>query len=179
MEPNISPWRRMVTGDLTTLFDFDDPDGAALGALPGTVGRDGAGDGRDRSCPRRSCRRTARCRCRSRASARRARCPIALHVHEATAAPTGLTLAFVNAGEAGAVFTAYAPDQGVGPWTYSLAAGTVAAPTRCPACRPDGAYAVAVHGPNGFLRSFDGDGATRPAGPLVPRSTMRRAATRS
>ena len=36
MEPNISAWRRMVTGDLTTLFDFDDPDGAALAAPPET-----------------------------------------------------------------------------------------------------------------------------------------------
>jgi phospholipase C len=33
MEPNISPWRRAVTGDLVDMFDFADPDGAAIHAL--------------------------------------------------------------------------------------------------------------------------------------------------
>ena len=38
MEPNISPWRRMVTGDLTSMFDFTGRDMAALVPLPDTSG---------------------------------------------------------------------------------------------------------------------------------------------
>jgi len=157
MEPNISPWRRMVTGDLTTMFDFADPDGSALGALPGTTDA------------------IARMIAESRLPApivptvgalpvqepgqRPARAlPYRLHVHEKPdGAAGGLTLAFVNDGQAGAVFTAYAPDQGVGPWTYSLAAGTSLVDT-LPGLSMSSAYAVAVHGPNGFLRGFRGDG---------------------
>jgi phospholipase C len=67
-----------------------------------------------------------------------------------------LALTFVNAGAAGAVFTVYAPDRAVGPWTYSLAAGTTLS-DRLPGLPATGAYAVAVHGPNGFLRGFEGE----------------------
>ena len=81
--------------------------------------------------------------------------PYRLHVHETPTTGGGLSLAFVNEGEAGAVLTAYAPGK-AGPWTYSLAAGTSLA-SSLPGLPIGGAYAVAVHGPNGFLRGFDGD----------------------
>jgi len=158
MEPNISPWRRMVTGDLTSMFDFDDPDGSALGAMPRTADALTRVIAESKLPPpvvpahgalpiQEGGQRPARA------------LPYMLHVHERPAgADGGLTLAFVNAGDAGAVLTAYAPDLGVGPWTYSLAAGTSLADT-LPGLPADGAYAVAVHGPNGFLRGFSGDGA--------------------
>ena len=147
----ISPWRRMVTGDLTTMFDFESTDAGALGKMPETADA------------------MARVIAESKRPApvipahgalplqepgqRPARAlPYRLHVHE-TPAESGLALTFVNAGEAGAVFAAYAPDQAAGPWTYSLAAGSTLS-DRLPVA---GAYAVAVHGPNGFLRGFAGD----------------------
>ncbi|MDB5419296.1 MAG: phospholipase phosphocholine-specific, partial [Phenylobacterium sp.] len=37
LEPNISPWRRAVCGDLTSAFDFKAPNGAAAPALPPTA----------------------------------------------------------------------------------------------------------------------------------------------
>ncbi len=37
LEPNISPWRRAVTGDLTSMFEFDDPDAAAIRGFPETA----------------------------------------------------------------------------------------------------------------------------------------------
>jgi len=36
MEPNISPWRRSVCGDLTSAFDFDNPN-TSLGRLASTT----------------------------------------------------------------------------------------------------------------------------------------------
>ncbi|MEW7000353.1 hypothetical protein M5585_06915 [Serratia ureilytica] len=35
-EPNISAWRRAVCGDLTSAFNFVDPNGEALPSLPAT-----------------------------------------------------------------------------------------------------------------------------------------------
>ncbi len=79
-EPNIGAWRRTVAGDLTSVFDFANPDSAPP-ALPDT------GDAMrraDQSCsrtqptppsPRHPAHRP--CRGRSRASARPAHCPIA------------------------------------------------------------------------------------------------------
>jgi phospholipase C len=154
MEPNITPWRRAMTGDLTTMFDFAEPDVAALGALPGTT------DAMERVIAESKLpapivpahgalplqepgQRPARA------------LPYVLHVDEAPS-PKGLALTFVNDGAAGAVFSVYAPDQAAGPWTYSVAAGTRLADI-LPGLPPAGAYAVAVHGPNGFLRAFAGD----------------------
>ncbi len=157
MEPNISPWRRMVTGDLTTMFDFADADGSALGVLPRTA------DAMQRVMaeaklppPAIPAHGTLPLQEPGQRPARAL--PYRLHVHERPAgADGGLTLAFVNDGAAGAVFTAYAPDQHVGPWSYSLAAGTALADT-LPGLSTRRPYAVAVHGPNGFLRGFAGDG---------------------
>ncbi|HEY0270206.1 MAG TPA: phospholipase C, phosphocholine-specific [Sphingomonas sp.] len=156
MEPNISPWRRMVTGDLTTMFDFADPDAAALGALPNTSDA--------------MTRIMAEARLPAPVAPARGMLPVQepgqrparalpyrLHVHEAPAgAAQGLALTFINAGDAGAVFAAYAPDQGAGPWTYSLGAGT-SLTDRLPGLPATGPYAVEIHGPNGFLRAFAGD----------------------
>ena len=164
MEPNISAWRRMVTGDLTTLFDFDDPDGAALAALPATA--DAMARVIAKSRLPAPIVPTTGALPQQEAGQRPARAlPYRLHVHETGTSEAGLTLAFVNAGEAGAVFTAYAPGQ-AGPWTYSVAAGQSLRQT-LPGLPTRGAYAVAVHGPNGFLRSFDGDGATDGTGLVV------------
>jgi len=155
MEPNISPWRRMVTGDLTTMFDFDDPDGSALGALPGTADAMARVIAESRLPP--PVVPTVGALPLQEPGQRPARAlPYRLHVHETPAAAGGgLSLAFVNAGEAGAVFTAYAAGR-AGPWTYSVAAGRTLTDA-LPGLPTDGAYAVAVHGPNGFLRGFDGD----------------------
>jgi phospholipase C len=37
MEPNITPWRRAVSGDLTSAFDFQDPNLSRFPQLPGTL----------------------------------------------------------------------------------------------------------------------------------------------
>ncbi|WP_267116425.1 phospholipase domain-containing protein, partial [Xanthomonas sacchari] len=54
---------------------------------------------------------------------------------------------------------AYADEGVAGPWFYTLAAGSElqdARPWRGAAA--DAGYALRVHGPNGFLREFHGDG---------------------
>ncbi|WP_434026228.1 phosphocholine-specific phospholipase C [[Pseudomonas] boreopolis] len=155
-EPNISPWRRAVTGDLASVFDFRDPDGSALFALPDVS------DYRQRTAaiaklpePEPPQREDMP---RQEPGQRPARAlPYDLQVHgEATREHGALRLRFVNAGSAAAVFNVYAPGSQAGPWYYTVLPGSELEDV--PHGLPErGAYALAVHGPNGFLRELAGD----------------------
>lgn len=160
-EPNIGAWRRAVTGDLTSCFDFEDPN-RAWPALPATQGYvDEAA--------------TAACRARAQPTApstqqlprqelgqRAARAlPYALHVHgrvqpgDASAEPSArIELAFDNTGDAGATFTVYMPQRSDGPRYYTVERGKRLTDDWM---AEDGTYELHVHAPNGFLREFAGD----------------------
>jgi len=91
--------------------------------------------------------------------------PYALAVHENATGngELGLKLDFVNDGAAAAVFSVCAVGAAVGPWFYTVGAGQRLS-DRMSGLAVDKPYAVAVHGPNGFLREFSGD----PASALKP-----------
>jgi phospholipase C len=150
MEPNISPWRRAVCGDLTSVFDFTGRD-ATIAALPAAgplLGR--AAANRKLAAPVVA---NAGQLPRQEPGRRLTRpLPYAL---SATGQAKGDTLELVlnNAGAAGAVFDLRSEVDAAGPWSFTVDAGkslTAKAPI------PDGAYAFAVRGPNGFLRTFAG-----------------------
>ncbi|CAN5456278.1 phospholipase C, phosphocholine-specific [soil metagenome] len=162
-EPNISPWRRAMTGDLTSAFDFKDPNGKALPPLPDTANYRAQTD--------------AACKLEGpkvpkvqalpvqEKGVRLARAlPYAVHVH-AKAVAGALQLDFVNAGAAGACFNVYAAGYH-GPWFYSVETGKQLSDSWSAERGVEGAYGLAVHGPNGFLREFHGD-LTRAARPEV------------
>lgn len=159
MEPNITPWRRAVTGDLTSMFDFADPDGSALKALPAT------GEAMPRVVAMAKLPAPAVPVAQGmpvqEAGQRPARAlPYRLAVHQAPG--EGLTLDFVNDGAAGAVFNVYAGEGAkAGPWFYTVAAREKLRDS-LPGLATDGSYAVTVHGPNGFLRAFMGRGGEAP-----------------
>jgi phospholipase C len=155
IEPNISPWRRAVAGDLTGLFDFDDPDGSALSGFPATddylerVAAVAALPGpvvptRQALPVQEPGRRPARA------------LPYDLAVREVAGDAPGLTLAFVNDGAAAAVFNVYAgAGSKAGPWFYTVGAGETVTDSLA-GLETSGRYAISVHGPNGFLREFAG-----------------------
>ncbi|MBR0551668.1 phosphocholine-specific phospholipase C [Stakelama marina] len=168
MEPNITPWRRAVTGDLTGMFDFADPDGAALHAFPDTTGylERVAAEAKlpppaipaRQSVPRQEPgRRPAR------------PLPYELEV-EAEARDDGLHFRFVNHGAAAAVFNVYA-DGDAGPWFYTVGAGGELT-DRLPGHPVDGRHDIRVHGPNGFFRQFVGVISEHDA--AAPIATLRR-----
>jgi phospholipase C len=152
-EPNISPWRRAVCGDLTSAFDFERPNRRAV-MLPAT----GAGAQRARAVPDRppaapppdpAAPEQAR-------GTRRARpLPYALAI-SASMQPDRIDLHFANTGQAGAVLHVYDRlhlDRV--PRRYTVAAGATLEGAWHTA-DDGGRYDLWVLGPNGFHRHFAG-----------------------
>jgi phospholipase C len=149
-EPNISPWRRAVCGDLTSVFDFARPDRRPK-ALPDAshamAEADAAAKGPKPGVPQVQALPI------QEPGVRPSRpLPYSLQAHGHLEGGR-LALTFVNDGKAGAVFSVWPAHGPDGPWFYTVGPGR----------RLDGEHAIGadgydlvVHGPNGFLRRFAG-----------------------
>ncbi|MGN5373383.1 MAG: phospholipase C, phosphocholine-specific [Sphingomonas hengshuiensis] len=175
MEPNISPWRRAVCGDLTTMFDFDlSPaarrDTAWLSALPAVddylANSDAACRRAKPVAPQSPAAAAAPPLPRQEAGTRPARAlPYRLDV-VARWAGDRQQLVFRNDGTLGAVFIVDSAD-GAGPRHYTVGAGQSLSDDWPVAA------ALTVRGPNGFYRAIGG-GDTR----IACHATRAGAATR-
>ncbi|MEE4495371.1 phosphocholine-specific phospholipase C [Streptomyces sp. BE230] len=162
-EPNISPWRRAICGDLTSAFDFRRTDTSDV-PLPSTD----AYEPPDRlrhpdyvpappatgSVPKQE------------KGARPTR-PLryAPVVDGAADTATGkYRLTFSGGAAAGAQFLVTSANRTDGPWTYTTEAGKSLSDSWNTAYSK-GVTDLTVHGPNGFLRTFRADGKT--VGPEV------------
>ncbi|MET8724601.1 phosphocholine-specific phospholipase C [Streptomyces misionensis] len=162
-EPNISPWRRAVCGDLTSAFDFSRKDAGAV-RLPSTAGY--RPPDRDRH-PDYVPKPPANPELPRQERGGRPTRPLKYAPVVDGSADTGagtFTLTFASGAHAGAVFLVTSGNRGDGPWTYTTEAGKTLSDTWNSAYS-GGAYDLAVHGPNGFLRVFKGG--NRSAGPEV------------
>ncbi|MDC2957914.1 phospholipase C, phosphocholine-specific [Streptomyces gilvifuscus] len=162
-EPNISPWRRAICGDLTSAFDFSHKDVEPV-ALPATDGYLPPDHNRhpdyvptppsNGSLPKQE------------PGLRPAR-PLkyAPYVDGSVDTAVGkFTLTFASGAKAGAAFLVTSANRTDGPWSYTTEAGRTVADTWNSAYSA-GSYDLTVHGPNGFLRAFKGVNKT--AGPEV------------
>ncbi|GAA2806794.1 phospholipase C, phosphocholine-specific [Kitasatospora paracochleata] len=157
-EPNISPWRRAVCGDLTAAFDFGHAD-PAVPDLPDTAGY--LPPDRERHpdyVPVPPARPELPAQEHGLRPARPL--PYDLSVDGRTGAGK-VALEFASHGEVGAHFLVTSATRTDGPWTYTVGAGRELLDRWTEA----GPYDLTVHGPNGFLRRYKGAAAT--AGPEV------------
>jgi phospholipase C len=160
-EPNIGTFRRTVCGDLTSAFNFANPNDEPLPALAGRSTRDQADQLRlsqealgqvplpiDPQLPRQATGTRP-----SRAL------PYELHASaRADAAAGTLQLLFSNTGKAGAVFHVYDKlNLGRLPRRYTVEAGKTLDDTWAAAADNSGFYDLWVLGPNGFHRHFKGN----------------------
>ena len=161
-EPHITPWRRAVSGDLTSVFDFAGT-GAAVKPLPDASGLPAIAEaGRKRPWPRPP--KTPEPMPHQEAGIRPARpLPYAFEVASLAKADT-VRLTIANTGAAGAAFNLYPAGPGE-PRFYTVEAGRSVDDDL-----PVGAdgYHVELHGPNGFLRTLRG-----PAGKTGPEARAR------
>ncbi|MFJ3771777.1 phosphocholine-specific phospholipase C [Streptomyces sp. NPDC090075] len=162
-EPNISPWRRAVSGDLTGAFDFSRKDTKPV-ALPSTDGYQPPDGNRhpdyvptppaNPSLPRQERG--------SRPTRPLKYAPLVDGSLDATAGK--FTLTFASGAHAGAAFLVTSNNRADGPWSYTTEAGRSVSDT-WNSVYSGGSYDLTVHGPNGFLRTFQGPG--KVAGPEV------------
>ena len=159
-EPHISPWRRAVIGDLTSVFDFAGPDAYRLRPLPDASGLPALAE-KAKVLPVPKPPADPQGPQRQEAGQRPARAlPYAFEVRSRLG-PEGIALTLANTGKAGAGFILYAAAGGGEPRYCAIEAGKSLddiAPLG-----PDG-YALELHGPSGFLRGFQG-AASPTAGP--------------
>jgi phospholipase C len=161
-EPNITPWRRAVCGDLTSTLDFSLPNATAA-RLPSTASyappQADVMSGKKYSTytppvPANQAMPT------QEAGSRLARAlPYELQADWTPQAGSSFGLAFANTGSAGAWFHVRTANGctaggGTGPWGYTVEAGKTLADTWT---TPAGAaYDLSVHGHNGFFRRYAG-----------------------
>ncbi|MFI6494473.1 phosphocholine-specific phospholipase C [Streptomyces sp. NPDC050564] len=162
-EPNISPWRRAISGDLTAAFDFARKDAKPV-ALPDTDGyRPPDHDRHPDFVPTPPAKAVLPKQERGSRPARPLKYAPLVDGSADTAAGK-FTLTFGSGAKAGAAFLVTSQNRTDGPWTYTTEAGRTVSDTWNSAYS-NGSYDLTVHGPNGFLRTFKGPG--KVAGPEV------------
>jgi phospholipase C len=155
-EPNLSPWRRAVCGDLTSAFNFEDPSNREFfSKLPSTLEL----AARARALPGRTLPPTPETVSlpEQATGVRPSRAlPYELNVSARILSASQVELDFVNTGDAAAVFHVYDKlDLSTIPRRYTVEAGKSLKDDWVPA--GDGRYDLWVLGPNGFHRHFTGN----------------------
>jgi phospholipase C len=161
-EPNISAWRRTVCGDLTSMFDFANPDAQRPAGLFATSHRTYL-DRADALCRNRkegplplAHDLPSQERAASGDSTRPARALPYRLTADGARNGDAFQIRFENSGTAGAAFTVYSLRHNSGPWYYTLPVGDAFTETWPLRGFMDGQYDLRVYGPNGFVRVFRG-----------------------
>jgi phospholipase C len=156
MEPNISPWRRAVCGDLTSAFDFAQAEEPPQ-ALPDTS--DFAQRVR-RSLAAPKLRAPERQSPSDQEPGRRKARPLPYRLAaDLRRDADGVAISLGNAGETGAVFNLFDETGRLAPQRYTL--GPKVAHSARPWRGALEGYRLTLMGPNGFHRSFAGLAAER------------------
>src|SRR5215472_149730 len=155
-EPNISPWRRAVCGDLTSMFNFSNPDHDHI-TLPSTTGflppvDELAGGNVNTFIP--DLNSVILGVPAQEQGVRPARAlPYELNVHAAVNASQGsVTLTFFNTGSATVVFQVRSGNPADVVRTYTVEPGKQLSDSWSAVS----SYNLSVYGPNGFIRFFNG-----------------------
>ncbi len=152
-ESNITPWRRAVTGDLTSAFNFKDPNDAVV-PLPSTVAFQPPDDNRHPDyIPAVPAEQALPVQEQGTRPARAL--PYELHVDGETNPSQGtIELRFRNTGKATAVFHVRSGNGLTGPWTYTVGIHDEVVDNF--GATGNTSYDFSVFGANGFLRTFAG-----------------------
>ena len=166
VEHNISPWRRAVSGDLTSVFNFRNPNEARV-SLPSTDGflppvNELAGGNVDAFIPTQSQVIVGLPKQEKGVRPSRA-LPYELDVHGQLTSKTTFQLEFLNTGKAAAVFEVRSANPADNVRMYTVEAGKKLTGTWTIASQ----YDLSVYGPNGFARFFKGSTGANAAAVVV------------
>lgn len=155
-EPNISPWRRSVCGDLTSIFDFDRPvaeraDLSWRDALPPVKDYFSETERLCTNAPPPSIEKAENSASQEMGTRPARPLPYDFAVHPGWS-DQGLTLRFVNDGPTGIVFGVQDQTEFNG-WRYFTVAAQSTLAEQWPVVAGEG-HALVVKGPNGFHRDY-------------------------
>ncbi|MGB9416552.1 MAG: phospholipase C, phosphocholine-specific [Acidobacteriaceae bacterium] len=155
-EPNITPWRRAVAGDLTSVFDFKTPH-ATVTPLPSTVAY--RPPDREKHPDYKPAPPVEQRMPVQEAGTRPARAlPYELHAQaRVDRARRAVELHFRNTGKAAAVFHVRTGDGKRGAWSYTVGTAGELSDSFPVIAAGEVDYSFSVYGPNGFFRAFSGD----------------------
>jgi phospholipase C len=159
IESNITAWRRVVCGDLTSAFDFATPNVARV-ALPDTAAYMPPDNQRHPDyVPTPPTNQALPIQERG---LRRARAlPYEIDASgTAESAKSAFRVDFSNTGKAGVCFQVRSGNTADGPWSFTVEAGQSWS-NEWDLTASQGKYDLSVFGPNGFLRSFRGTASTQ------------------
>lgn len=161
-ESNITAWRRTVCGDLTSAFNFADPD-ARSPALPVTSAY--APTDRLRHADVMPLPPVDQALPKQERGLRRSRAlPYELEAHgRVDSLEQKFWIDFENSGAAGAAFLVSIVGSASAPRSYTVEAGKSISDFWTKAMLGPDAYDILVSGPNGFLRRFSGDALGTPS----------------
>ncbi len=159
-EPNISPFRRAVCGDLTSTFNFKTPNTESLPTLAGRATRAAADQLRtaQEALPQMPLPTDMQLPLQASGTRPSRALPYELHTSARCAAAGTVELVFANTGTQGAVFHVYDRyhlDRL--PRRYAVEAGKTLSDTWNALQDNLGMYDLWVLGPNGYHRHFKGD----------------------
>ncbi len=153
--PNITPWRRAVTSDLTSFFNFANPNGPTA-QLPDTsawLPEELPSGGGSSLTPSAVSQITLGIPTQERGVRPARALPYDLEVNAAVNASAGtVTLTFINTGRKAAVFSVRSVNASDAVRAYTVESGKSLSGT----WNASSVYGLSVYGPNGFLRQFNG-----------------------
>jgi phospholipase C len=156
IETNITPWRRAVAGDLTSVFDFANPNAWQGIVLPDTDSYEPNDFVRHNDQgPKPPSKQVMPGQAKGVRPARPL--PYSLHAQgHINDAEGSFVIDFVNAGTAAAVFQVRLGHSANAPRTYTVGAGKTLSDSWGVISVGTSEFDLSVHGPNGFLRTFKG-----------------------
>jgi phospholipase C len=175
--PNISPWRRAVTGNLLPAFDFSAPD-YTWPSLPDTSGNVNASKQQCDNNPPPAVPSVQHMPGQESGTKKKRAVPsYAFAITDVTTASPkstlSITIRHMGAGPTAGAFNIY--DRGVGlkrgPRKYTVESGKSLTGEWDLSSSKGGAYELHLHGPNGFVRQYMGDGSSAGLGVALSEGT--------
>lgn len=156
--PNISPWRRVVAGNLMSAFNFSSYDASWPSDLPDTSKYVQQASEECSTLPAPEIPAKQNFPTQEPGTRFSRALPYQFLVSD-TVNSTNVTIIINNVGTAGSAFMSYDiyNQKAVSPRQYAAEPATSIIAAQPLQAATGSAYAFALHGPNGFLRSFIGD----------------------
>ena len=157
-EPNISAWRRTVCGDLTSAFNFSG-ENTAWPSLPSTANYVSQSSTECSTLPPPAIPLVQTMPTGEPGTYPACALPYVLDAQGSiNTSANQFDINFINNGAVGAVFQVYAFNRisYTGPWTYTVGAANSVSDFWNGDIFGFGIYALEVHGPNGFMRHWQG-----------------------